>query len=218
MEKPPRRTPIVFYRTPAGSEVVRDWLRGLDLADRNIIGQDLMRVQFRWPIGMPLCRPLGDGLWEVRSDLASNRIARVFLCFTQGELVALHGFHQKDPEDTGCRIEAGPQADARIQVKGDPMKAKKPRSTEGFTSLDKFLDEEGTREEFQAVAIKEVLAWQITEAMKAQGLSRKRLAERMGTSRSQVSRLLDPKDGNVTLVTLQRAAALLGRKVSLELV
>jgi len=103
------------------------------------------------------------------------------------------------------------------------MKAKKPhskksRSIEGFTSLDKFLDEEGTREAFQAVAIKEVLAWQITEAMKAQGLSRKRLAERMGTSRSQVSRLLDPKDGNVTLVTLQRAAALLGRKVSLELV
>jgi antitoxin HicB len=98
------------------------------------------------------------------------------------------------------------------------MKAKKPRSIEGFTSLDEFLDEEGKREEFQAVAIKEVLAWQIAEAMKAQGLSRKRLAERMGTSRSQVSRLLDPKDGNVTLLTLQRAAALLGRKVNLELV
>lgn len=98
------------------------------------------------------------------------------------------------------------------------MKAKKPRSIEGFTSLDEFLDKEGTREEFQAVAIKEVLAWQIAEAMKAQGLSRKRLAERMGTSRSQVSRLLDPKDGNVTLLTLQRAAALLGRKVNLDLV
>lgn len=98
------------------------------------------------------------------------------------------------------------------------MKAKKTRSVEGFTSLDEFLDEEGKREEFQAVAIKEVLAWQIAEAMKAQGLSRKRLAERMGTSRSQVSRLLDPKDGNVTLLTLQRAAALLGRKVNLELV
>jgi phage-related protein len=67
----------------------------LDQADRNIVGQDLMRVQFRWPIGMPLCRPLGDGLWEVRSDLASNRIARVFLCFTRGELVALHGFIKK---------------------------------------------------------------------------------------------------------------------------
>ena len=70
-------------------------LRGLDQADRNIIGQDLMRVQFRWPIGMPLCRPMGDGLWEVRSDLKSNRIARVFLCFTQGQLVALHGFIKK---------------------------------------------------------------------------------------------------------------------------
>jgi predicted XRE-type DNA-binding protein len=191
---------------------------GLIRPTETSIGQDLMRVQFRWPIGMPLCRPLGDGLWEVRSDLTSNRIARVFLCFTRARACIPARLRQKDPEDPGCRIEAGPQADARIQVKGNPMKAKKPRSTEGFTSLDKLLDEEGTREAFQAVAIKEVLAWQISEAMKAQGLSRKRLAERMGTSRSQVSRLLDPKDGNVTLVTLQRAAALLGRKVSLELV
>jgi antitoxin HicB len=94
---------------------------------------------------------------------------------------------------------------------------KKPRSTKGLTTLDDFLETEGTRETFQAVAIKEVLAWQISEAMKTQGLSRKRLAERMGTSRSQISRLLDPKDGNVTLVTLQKAAELLGRKVRLEL-
>jgi antitoxin HicB len=98
------------------------------------------------------------------------------------------------------------------------MRKKTSRSPKDFTSLDTFLGEEGTREAFQAVAIKEVLAWQIAEAMKAQGLSRKRLAERMGTSRSQVGRLLDPRDGNVTLSTLQRAAALLGRKVRLELV
>jgi antitoxin HicB len=86
------------------------------------------------------------------------------------------------------------------------------------STLDEFLDEEGTREAFQAVAIKEVLSWQIAEAMKSQGISRKKLAERMGTSRSQVSRLLDPKDGNVTIMTLQRAAELLGRKVRLELI
>ena len=98
------------------------------------------------------------------------------------------------------------------------MKTKKPRSTADFNTLDAFLQEEGSREAFQAVAIKEVLAWQISAEMKAQGLSRKRLAERMNTSRSQISRLLDPKDGNVTLATLQRAAALLGRKVRLELV
>ena len=95
---------------------------------------------------------------------------------------------------------------------------KAARKTADFTTLDSFLDEEGTREAFQAAAIKEVLAWQISEAMKTQGISCKRLAERMNTSRSQISRLLDPKDGNVTLTTLQRAAALLGRKVRLELV
>jgi antitoxin HicB len=92
------------------------------------------------------------------------------------------------------------------------------RSTRKLTTLDDFLKEEGKFEEFEAVAIKEVLAWQIAEAMRAQNLSRKRLAERMKTSRSQISRLLDPKDGNVTLSTLQRAAKIVGRTLRLELV
>jgi antitoxin HicB len=99
------------------------------------------------------------------------------------------------------------------------MKRKKAkRSAGGLTTLDAFLKEEGKLEEFEAVAIKEVLAWQIAEAMKAQNLSRKRLAERMKTSRSQISRLLDPKDGNVTIATLQRAARIVGRTLRLELV
>ena len=68
------------------------------------------------------------------------------------------------------------------------------------------------------MAIKEVLSWQIKREMEKQRLSQVRLAKLMGTSRSQVSRLLDPADGNVTLVTLQRAAEMLGRKVRLELV
>jgi antitoxin HicB len=95
---------------------------------------------------------------------------------------------------------------------------KTARSSARLSRLDDFLKEEGKLEEFQAVAIKEVLAWQIEEAMKAQKLSRSRLAERMQTSRSQVSRLLDPKDGNVTLSTLQRAAKMVGRSLKLELV
>lgn len=95
MRRTPRKIPVVFYRTPAGAEVVLDWLRNLDADDRRVVGQDLMRVQFRWPIGMPLCRPLGDGLWELRCDLSSNRIARLFFCFTQERLVALHGFVKK---------------------------------------------------------------------------------------------------------------------------
>jgi len=86
------------------------------------------------------------------------------------------------------------------------------------SSLDDFLKEEGIFEEAQAQAIKEVVAWQLAEAMKKNNLSRKRLAERMGTSRSQVGRLLDPKDGNVTLTTLQRAARIVGRSLRLELI
>lgn len=97
-------------------------------------------------------------------------------------------------------------------------KRKRARSTAKLTTLDDFLSEEGTRDEFEAVAVKEVLAWQIAEAMKANKLSRSKLAQRMKTSRSQVGRLLDPKDGNVTLTTLQRAARIVGRSLRLELV
>jgi predicted DNA-binding protein (UPF0251 family) len=100
------------------------------------------------------------------------------------------------------------------------MKKKKrtPRSPARPSALDNFLKEEGTLEEFQAVAIKEVLAWQIEQAMKANNISRSALAVRMKTSRSQVGRLLDPEDGNITLATLQRAARIVGRSLRLELV
>lgn len=86
------------------------------------------------------------------------------------------------------------------------------------SALDSFLEEEGVLAEFQAKAIKEVIAWQLAEAMREQGLSKNRLATMMHTSRTQVSRLLDPNDGNVTIETLQRAAQLVGRRVELQLV
>src|ERR1700751_2958044 len=95
MNERPRKVPVVFYRTRAGAEVVRDGLRGLDERDRNTIGQDLMRVQYRWPVGMRLCRSLGKGLWEVRSDLARRRIARVLFSVVQGKIVVVHGFIKK---------------------------------------------------------------------------------------------------------------------------
>jgi ParB-like chromosome segregation protein Spo0J len=74
------------------------------------------------------------------------------------------------------------------------------------------------RDAFEAIAVKEVLAWQIEQAMKEKNISRNSLAQRMKTSRSQIGRLLDPKDGNVTLATLQRAARMVGRSLRLELV
>jgi hypothetical protein len=86
------------------------------------------------------------------------------------------------------------------------------------STLDSSLEAEGMLEEFQARAIKEVIAWQLLAAMKEQKISRTMLATMMHTSRTQVARVLDPADGNVTLETLQRAAAVVGRRVELALV
>src|SRR5689334_7430014 len=86
------------------------------------------------------------------------------------------------------------------------------------STLDEFLTQEGVLEEFQAKAIKEVIAWQLAEAMRERKLSKNQLAKQMHTSRTQVDRVLDPEAGNVTLETLQRAAELVGRRVKIELV
>jgi antitoxin HicB len=96
----------------------------------------------------------------------------------------------------------------------DRRKANKHKGS----SIDDFLKDEGVFEEFQARAVKEVIAWQLAQAMKDRKLSKRRLAAMMRTSRTQVDRVLDPKDGNVTIETLQRAAAIVGRKVQVELV
>jgi phage-related protein len=74
---------------------VREWLKALPDVERRTIGRDLMRAQWRWPVGMPLCRPLGEGLWELRTDLPTRRTARVFLCLYHEHLIALHGFIKK---------------------------------------------------------------------------------------------------------------------------
>ena len=91
----PRKVPLIFFRGDSGSEPVREFLKGLPEAERRAIGEDLLRAQWRWPMGMPLCRALGAGLWEVRTDLPTKRTARVLLCLYRGHLVALHGFIKK---------------------------------------------------------------------------------------------------------------------------
>jgi len=103
MSPRPQKIELVFYRSGSGNEPVRDWLLGLSEQNRRQIGMDLMRVQFAWPVGMPLVRPLGDGVFEVRTNLADKTIARVLFCFQSGVLFALHGFIKKTqrthPED-----------------------------------------------------------------------------------------------------------------------
>jgi antitoxin HicB len=85
------------------------------------------------------------------------------------------------------------------------------------SSIDDFLKEENIFEESPAQAIKEVVAWQLAKAMKKRKISKARMAVLLKTSRSQVDRILDPKR-DITLSSLQRAAALVGRRVAIELV
>jgi hypothetical protein len=127
---------LIFFRLKSGHEPVREWLKELPEPERQAIGEDLLRAQWRWPVGMPLYR---------RSK------------------------------------------------------------------------EEGIFEAAQAQAVKEVVAWQLAEAMKTKKISKNKMAILLKTSRTQVDRLLDPKN-DITLSSLQRAALIVGRRVSIELV
>jgi hypothetical protein len=117
-------------------------------------------------------------------------------------------FHQENPNHAGRRSCFGAQAS-----EGAGAMSKKHLGS----SIDDFLKEEGIFEEVQAQAIKEVVAWQLAEAMKKQKISKNKMAMLLKTSRTQVDRLLDPKN-DITLSSLQRAAAMVGRRVSIELV
>jgi len=104
LERHGKRVPAIFFRTAAGGEPVREWLKGLPSPeDRKRVGEDIKTVEFGWPIGMPACRPLGDGIYEVRTNLVQNRIARVlFYIDKKGRMVLLHGFikkTQKTPDE-----------------------------------------------------------------------------------------------------------------------
>ena len=90
-----KKLPARFYEGGLGSSPVRDWILELPMADRRTVGKDIQKVEFGWPLGRPHCAPLGDGLWEVRSNLDSNRIARVIFCMGDGHMILLHAFIKK---------------------------------------------------------------------------------------------------------------------------
>jgi phage-related protein len=97
--------PAFFYRTAGGAEPVLDWLRSLPTEDKRVLGTDLATVQFGWPIGMPLCRSLGGGLWEVRTTLPSRRIARLIFFIDDGRIGVVHGFIKKTQKTPTADLE-----------------------------------------------------------------------------------------------------------------
>ncbi len=104
-----KRIHASFFRTAAGGEPVREWLKALEpIQDRKRIGVDIKTVEFGWPIGMPVCRPLKDGLFEVRTNLSNGRIARVlFYVDEQNRMILLHGFIKKTQKTPDEDMELG---------------------------------------------------------------------------------------------------------------
>ncbi len=99
----PKRIELRFFRLPSGREPVRDWLLALSPGARRRVGIDLATVEFGWPVGMPICRAISSrrGLWEVRTDLPGQGIARVLFCVHGGRLHALHGLTKKTRRTPG---------------------------------------------------------------------------------------------------------------------
>jgi phage-related protein len=91
----PKPLPLQFWKSGVGNQPTRDWFKGLPDADRAVLGGDSRRIQFAWPIGMPLVKSLGGGLWEMRSSLPSKREARVIFAVNKDQIAVLNGFIKK---------------------------------------------------------------------------------------------------------------------------
>ncbi|MFQ5443683.1 MAG: type II toxin-antitoxin system RelE/ParE family toxin [Nitrospinales bacterium] len=105
----PKKIIAEFYKTLQGNEPVREWLLKLSRENRKIVGKDIQKVEFGWPIGMPYSKPLGHGLYEVRSDISDKRIARVIFFIENNRMVLLHSFVKKSQKT--------PQADLDLAKK-----------------------------------------------------------------------------------------------------
>src|SRR5690349_5482381 len=95
MHDPSKIIRAYFYRTATGHEPVREWLLEESSEDRKVIGLDIKSVEFGWPIGMPTCRSLGRGVWEIRSNISGGRIARVLFALQGNRMYLLHAFVKK---------------------------------------------------------------------------------------------------------------------------
>ena len=104
-----KRLPARFYESANGRAPVRDWLMALGDDDRRTIGKDIAKAEFGWPIGMPSCRGMGAGLFEIRSNLSDGKIGRVLFGIADGGMVLLHGFIKK--------TQATPKADLDLARK-----------------------------------------------------------------------------------------------------
>ena len=105
---------VCFYRLPSGREPVRDWIKSLSRQERLTVGTDIKTVEFGWPVGLPVCRSLGDELWEVRSKL-NRRIGRVIFYISDGSMWLLHGFIKKQQKTPAGDLDIARKRKKEIQ-------------------------------------------------------------------------------------------------------
>lgn len=105
MDLTSKKLDAIFYRTETRTEPVRNWLKNLSKNDKKTIGEDIKIVQFGWPLGMPLVDSLGHGLWEVRTKLSGNRIARIIFFLDGNIMVLVNGFIKKTARTPKQEIE-----------------------------------------------------------------------------------------------------------------
>lgn len=90
-----KKISVFFFKNDKGKTPVRDWILGFSPKDKKIIGEDIKTVEFGWPVGMPVVRPFGNKLFEVRSDLSDGSDSRILFTIYEGHMVLLHGFIKK---------------------------------------------------------------------------------------------------------------------------
>jgi phage-related protein len=193
-----KKLPAWFYVNPAGRIRSGSGFWNWPTRIRRTIGKDIQKVEFGCPIGRPHCAPLSHGLWEVRSDLDRNMIARVIFCIDGGRMILLHGFVKKTQKVAHSDIEL-----ARKRKREVTWWKRKTRLSVSQETFDEFLSAQGIV---------------LEAAMQEQGLTKSEMAARMKTSRRQLDRLFDPSIPSVTLDTLRRAASAVGRTLRIELV
>jgi phage-related protein len=109
---------VFFFKTNAGNEPVREWLKSLERQDRKTIGEDIKTVQFGWPLGMPLVRKLEPHLWEVRCRI-TNGIARVIFTVSDNNIVLLHGFIKKSQKTPQTELDTARKRLAQLNLEED---------------------------------------------------------------------------------------------------
>lgn len=113
-----KRIPATFYQNETGKEPVREWLKDLEKKERFLIGTDIKTVEVGWPVGMPTCGSMGNGLFEVRTNLPSARIARVLFCIYENRMVLLHGFIKKTQKTPKRELELALKRKRKLETSG----------------------------------------------------------------------------------------------------